>query len=82
MDSALIKEREAFKKRALAQPTVEKKVRKEEPANKKAKLPSTMIFYFIIYIIMIIILIFLLFILYEPILLFSMLFSDWVHLFF
>ena len=46
MDSALIKEREAFKKRALAQPTVEKKVRKEEPANKKAKLPSMMIFLF------------------------------------
>ena len=40
MDAALLKEREAFKKRALAQPTVEKKVRKDEPANKKAKLPS------------------------------------------
>ena len=40
MDAALLKERELFKKRALAQPTVEKKVRKDEPANKKAKLPS------------------------------------------
>ena len=39
MDAALLKEREAFKKRALAQPSVEKKVRKDEPANKKAKLP-------------------------------------------
>ena len=44
MDAALLKEREAFKKRALAQPTVEKKVRKDEPANKKAKLPSESMF--------------------------------------
>ncbi|XP_067940022.1 general transcription factor IIE subunit 2-like [Watersipora subatra] len=39
MDAALLKERELFKKRALAQPSIEKKVRKDEPANKKAKLP-------------------------------------------
>lgn len=40
MDAALIRERENFKKRALAQPTVERKVKKDEQPSKKAKLPS------------------------------------------
>lgn len=40
MDASLLREREAFLKRARAQPTVEKKVKKEEPSNKKSKLPS------------------------------------------
>ena len=39
MDPALLKEREAFKRRALAYPVVEKRVKKPdlEPANSKTK---------------------------------------------
>lgn len=40
MDAVLIKEREAFRKRALAQPTVEKKPRKDDTSKKPAKPPS------------------------------------------
>ncbi|KAF6036094.1 GTF2E2 [Bugula neritina] len=37
MDAALLKEREAFRKRALAQPTVEKKPRKDDSLLNKSK---------------------------------------------
>lgn len=40
MDAALIRERENFKKRALALPTVEKKTKKEDHVSKKPRPPS------------------------------------------
>ena len=37
MDPALLKEREAFKRRALANPVIEKRAKKPEAVSSKAK---------------------------------------------